>query len=467
MKPLFSKIFMLLLFPIYLSAQSTEDYTLEKCVAFALENNSQIKNAHLETDISKANIGEVRAAGLPQITGDVSFVHNIAIQTAFLPDFISPVTYQVLQREGLIESIPSLDSPPLPARFGTDYTGLAGISVRQLVFDGSYFVALKASNTYKEVADKELVKTKIEIVESVQKSFYAVLVAQENLELLATNYYRIDSLLNETRILYENGFAEKIDVNRVTIERNNLRTELKSSTESLATTIAFLKYNMGMPIQQPFSIVGDINQLRLETIDIDFDGFNYLNRIEYDILQTNRDLVELDMKRFQVQYLPSINANFNAGYNSGATRFNQLTEFNNSNVWFNYSSWGLSMSLPIFDGLRKSYIIQQKKIQARQLENTRVDLQNAIDLEIMQSKINLNNSVQNLNTQLENMELAREVYDVTRIKYQEGVGSNLEVIEADAAYKAAQISYSNALYNAVIAKIELKKALGILLTEMN
>jgi outer membrane protein len=461
------KIKHLLFFAAWLSAfavygQANGEYTLEQCITFALEQNAQIKNAKLEIEISKASIGEVRAIGLPQIEGTVGFNNNIAIQTSFLGDFISPVTYGVLKSEGLIENIPDLSSPPIAAQFGTNYTAQAGLSVRQLIFDGSYFVALKASNTYKEVAQKEQVKTTIDVIESVEKGYYAVLVAQENLELLATNFYRIDSLHRETSILYENGFAEKIDVNRISIQRNNIRTDLKNATESLSTTISFLKYSMGMPMNEPFKVLGDLSTITLEPVDFEIANFDHNNRIEFDILNTNRALVDLDIKRYQVQYIPTISASFNAGYNSGTNQFSNVTKFSDNSVWFNYSNWGLSMSIPIFDGLRKSYTIQQKKLQARQLENTQSDLQNAIDLEILRSKIGLNNSLESLKTQDENKVLAKEVFDVTRIKYQEGVGSNLELIEADAAYKLAQISYSNALYSALISRIELKKALGIL-----
>uniref|UniRef100_UPI004048FAAD TolC family protein n=1 Tax=Fulvivirga sp. TaxID=1931237 RepID=UPI004048FAAD len=442
--------------------QTNGEFTLEQCIAYALEQNTQIKNAKLETEISKASIGEVRAIGLPQINADISFNNNIAIQTSFLGDFISPVTYGVLKQEGLIENVPTFDSPPIAAQFGTKYTALGGVSVRQLIFDGSYFVALKASNTYKEVAQKEQVKTTIDVVEAVEKGYYAVLVAQENLELLATNFYRVDSLYRETSILYENGFAEKIDVNRISIQRNNIRTDLKNAAESLATTVSFLKYSMGMPMNEPFKVIGDLSAITLETVDFDLTNFNHNSRIEFDILNTNRALVDLDIKRYQVQYIPTISASFNAGYNSGTNQFSNVTKFSDNTVWFNYSNWGLSMSIPIFDGLRKSYTIQQKKLQARQLENTQKDLQNAIDLEILKSKIGLNNSLESLKTQEENMKLAKEVFDITRIKYQEGVGSNFELIEADAAYKSAHISYSNALYSALISRIELKKALGIL-----
>ena len=118
------------------------------------------KIAELEKVRSKASVGEVRSEGLPQINGDVGFTNNLAIQTSFIGDFISPVTYSVLLQEGLIEQAPDLDTTPIAAAFGTDYTANAGIRVSQLIFDGAYFIGLKAASTYQEVAQKEEIKTK-------------------------------------------------------------------------------------------------------------------------------------------------------------------------------------------------------------------------------------------------------------------------------------------------------------------
>ncbi|MBS0000634.1 MAG: TolC family protein, partial [Cyclobacteriaceae bacterium] len=84
-----------------------------------------------------------------------------------------------------------------------------------------------------------------------------------------------------------------------------------------------------------------------------------------------------------------------------------------------------------------------------------------------EKKNNLISGLKELESQEKNMALAREVYDHTKIKYQEGLGSNLEVIEADNAYKTAQTNYFNALYEALIAKVELEKALGIIDSKYN
>ena len=120
------------------------------------------------------------------------------------------------------------------------------------------------------------------------------------------------------------------------------------------------------------------------------------------------------------------------------------------------------MHIPIFDGLTKSYKVQQNRIKIDQIQNEYMLLQNTIDLEVQRARINLNNAITVFNTQKENMDLTLEVYEVTKIKYQEGLGSNLEVIEADASLKNAQNNYYNAMYQVLISKVKLEKSLGTL-----
>ncbi len=167
----------------------------------------------------------------------------------------------------------------------------------------------------------------------------------------------------------------------------------------------------------------------------------------------------LDLKNNTVQYLPRLDANFTYQRNGAGQSFSSTWEGEN---WFTGAFVGLSLTVPIFDGLSKSYKIQQNRVQLRQIENQQAFLEDNIEVERFQSKTNLKNSLKALKVQEENMELAREVYEISRIKYAEGVGSNLEVVEADSALKEAETNYYSALYDALIAKVDLEKALGIL-----
>ena len=429
------------------STQQPVTFTLEESLNYAFENSDSIKNAILDQKIAKARVGETRAAGLPQIEGNASMSKSYLMPVQLIPaEFFDP------------------DAPPgafAPVQFSPTYTGNASVQWDQLIFDGSYFVGLQAASTYQELSSKAAIKTKIDVAEAVTKAYYAALVAQERIGLAEENYRRLDTLLRETKIMHENGFAERIEVSRVTVEFNNAKVERQKAERAIQLSFALLKFQMNMPLEQPLLLGETLSQIELSFDDALIHAFEYRDRIEYSQLETNKALAELELKNIQVQYLPKLNAYINIGASMGANESSQLFDF--KNAWFENGAFGASLSLPIFDGLSKSYRIQQSKLVIQKTNNTFNTLRNSIDLSIAQSRIKLQDNMEALEASSENMALAREVYEVSRIKYQEGVGSNIEVIDAEIAYQQAETNYYNALYDALAAKVELEKALGILL----
>jgi len=191
-------------------------------------------------------------------------------------------------------------------------------------------------------------------------------------------------------------------------------------------------------------------------------GYSYTGRIEYSRLQTSEELAQLEMRNNKSQYLPTIDLIFSWGLNAGVLNFSDLGEVSNRQVWPDYQVGGLMFKFPIFDGLYKSKLIQQNKVKIKQLEYQRKMLENSIRLEVDQLRKLLIMNLDLLKDQEENAKLAESVYNQTKIKYQEGVGTNLEVVTADTAYKQAQSNYFSALYDALISHVNYQKALGIL-----
>ena len=435
------------------SSRAAQPFTLEMCLDYAYKNNATVENASLEQAIAKADVGVTKSQGLPQIAADVSYDNNFAVQTQFLPAVFFADDPN---------NVPS-DAPPVPVRFGVPHTGRAGVSLTQMIFDGSYFVGLRAARVYTDLAQRSLDQTKATTAEQVTKAYYTALVNQERQALLRSNYQRLDTLLRETQLMFENGFAEDIDVGRVRVQFNNAATDLASNQRLTEVSYLLLKFQMGMPIEQDIALADKISE-----IDFDFEieeesNFAYADRPEYAQLLVNQNLSQLDLRNNRVQYLPKLTATANVGYNSGVDQFGQITEF--SDQWFEYGSFGFNLNIPIFDGLRKYNAIQKSKLQIRQLDNQSKFLKNQIDLEIVQARVSLENNLEALEVQQENFELAQKIFDVTKIKYQEGVGSNLEVTEAQNALQQAETNYYDALYSALVARVDLKKALGTLVNE--
>jgi outer membrane protein len=449
-KYLFTALVFLLTFS-GMQAQEVAQLTLNESILYAIENNVTTKNARLETLISKATVKEKTALGLPQINGSFNVDYNPQIPVVFLPN--QPPFGD-----------PSNPSDVIPARFGVSYSSGLGVNMTQMIFDGSFFVGLRAAKTLTQLTDFDLVKAENDVIENVKKAYFGVLVNQERIRLAESNLARIDSLLKETKALNEAGFAEKIEVSRIQVQRNNTISQMERSRTAWEISKEILKIQMGMPLTVDIWIAETLQDLNPkeelnQLLVLDGDG-----RVELDQLKTQIDLMQLDLKFNTSQYMPTIDFVGNAR-RVGAG--NQLNTVFDSKNWFGSSLLGVSMNIPIFDGLSKSARIQKNKYTINQLENQRFFLNDNFKYEIFTAKSNLKNDLNLLDIQRENLDLAQEVFEITRIKYQEGVGSNLEVVNADGALIEAEINYLAALYDGLISKVNLEKALGLLKANLN
>lgn len=430
----------------YSQPDAPEAMTLQECIAYAIAHNQNVKNAELGVDMARYKVGEVLADGLPQLSATADLAYNFKLPTSFVP----------------AEFVGGESGTFIPVQFSPAYNGSAGFNLDQMIFNGSYFVGLKASRTFTELSKKDKIKSEIDVIEAVSKAYYLALVNHEQLKLVQKTYLRLDSLLKETQLMWNAGFAEQIDVDRIKVQFNNAKVEKDNFEQTLDLSYALLKFQMGMETSQPLALKDRIADIRFEVLAEDYGkDFSYEDRIEYGQLVTNLDLVNLDIKNTQVQYLPKIDLYGRYGASSATGALSDLMDFNDR--WFGLGLVGVRLNVPLFDGLRKGRIIQQKRLQAHQIENSQDQLKKNIDVQIQQARTTLKKSVDNMTAQQENVQLANSVYKATKIKYAAGVGSNIEVIDADASLTQAQTNYHTALYNALIAKVELEKAYGKLM----
>ncbi len=418
-------------------------YTLQAAVEYAIKNNINIKNTQLDAKSAEARIGEIRAAGLPQVSANFGLTDNLIIQRAFLPAAFFPGSKP--------------DDPPIAVQFGVKYAGNLGASVNQLIFSGSYLVGLQAAATYRELAQKNVTQSKVNIAEAVTKAYYSAQVAVERAKVLDLNIERLDTLMRDTRATFEAGFVEKIDVDRLEVQLNNLKTERQKVQNLIELSYMLLKFQMGMPLTDQIVLTDIVNESDTNNLPAPSSNeVDYSKRVEYSVLNTQGELAKLDIKRIRSGYLPTVSAFASYGYNTGRNDFGDVF----SKKWFNNSAIGLNIQIPIFDGLTKKFQLQQAQITLDKLNQSRELLSQSIDLQMQQANITLTNSLETLATQQRNVDLAEEVVRVSKIKYQEGVGSNIEVINAESSLKEAQTNYFAALYDVLIAKVDLSKSRG-------
>jgi outer membrane protein TolC len=447
---------------------SANVFTLEQCVQYALENSINIKNSFIDQEIAKAKVKETIGIGLPQIDGSIGINENTKLQRfygVYDPDQPS--------FGGDLSKVPGLKPGDVYASrnfFQLPVNSTATVSISQLLFNGSYLVGLQASNTFKELSVKQAVQTREQTVELTTKAFYSALINRERMTLFTNNIARVDSLLRNTTALNKNGFAEEIDVDRIQVSLNNLITERDKFERLQQLSVELLKFQMNYPMDQSLEVQGDLSVLNSSA---DINGYlkdlDYRSRPDYQVLETNKKLQQLTLKNKYAAGMPVLSAFANLGYGTQSTTIGGIFTTNTNiedfgtigpDKWYGQGLIGVNLSIPIFSGLQRTYQVQQEKLNLQKIDNSFKILKSSIDLQIKQSVISYQNSLQALESQKRNMTLAEKVARVTKIKYGQGVGSNLEVVDAESSLKESQINYYSALYDVLVAKVDMDKAFG-------
>lgn len=429
-----------------LFAQQAEkkSFSLREAIDFALNNHPNLKNAALDLQIAGLKQKEIRGMGLPQISGSFDVKDYIEIPTSLIPGEIfggAPGSF-------------------IPVRFGTKYNATGGFQASQILFNSDYIVALESSRTFTELSQKSIEYSKQDIITAVSKAYYGVLINNERIKLIDANIAKLKKLHDETEILNQNGFVEKIDVDRLTVSYNNLLTEKAKITKLLVVAESLLKFQMSLDLKTPITLTEKLETDKLPLITFpEGETFNYGQRIEYSLLESQKTINEFEIKRNKLSYLPNV---FLYGSLNTQAQRNKFDFFDTGQKWFPIALVGVTVSVPIFSGGQKYYKIQQSKLNLLKTENSMANLEAAIDLDLQVAKTTYQNAMSSIEMQKTNMELSENIFSVAKVKYEQGVGSSIEILNAETAMKEAQTNYYNALYDLYIAKIDYEKASGTL-----
>ena len=426
---------------ILYQAEAQQSFTLKEAVGYGIKNHSEVKNALVKRQDTEMEIKEIKVAGMPQITGQFQYTYNAIVPT----QLIEAINFNPEAAPGEV----------LEVQFGLPWGGQAGIGVNQLIYDATWLVGLRAAGTYRRLADQTITQTKTTVAENVTKAYYSALVAEERAKLLVLNISRLDTLQYNTNEMYKQGFVEKLDLDRLTVQKNNLKAELNKVNNLIDLTYQLLKFQMGMNVAGNITLTDNLKDQEIKALAlVSYSEVDPDSRIEYQVLRTNRDLISLNVERYQKGALPNVFFSGSLGAGHSNPRFNPFER------WFTASALSLGVNIPIFDsGLRKTKV-ERQRLTLLQMDNSAEMLRNSFRLENDQATISLKNGLENLEVQKRNMDLAQEIVRVTKIKYQEGVGSNLEVVNAENDNRQAQTNYFAALYDVLVAKVDLDKAHG-------
>ncbi|MHB8208222.1 TolC family protein [Mucilaginibacter sp.] len=419
---------------------TTYNFGVQDCITYAYVHQHNVKNAALDVTSADYRVKEIIGQGLPQVSGAAGFQDYFKIPTTLIPGefFNEPGTF-------------------IPLKFGVTYQSNLTLNVSQIIFDPNYIIGLQGSKTYKQLYERSYARTKIETNVNVTKAYYQVLVNVEQLTLLNADIDQLKQQRDETVARNKQGFVEKVDVDRITVQYNSLVTMRENTKRLLVLDYQLLKFQMGMPIEHAIILKDKLEniQLNANVADTTADSTVYRNRIEYNLLETEKRLNEYDLKSKKAQYLPKLTAN---GSYSASYQNNSFSDLYSTNYPSGFV--GLSLNIPIFSGGQHLNQVRQSKITVLKSQNDLDDMKNTVNLQINSARVSYINGLQTLNDQKKNRDLAMEVLRVSKIKYEQGVGSSIEVTQAQTALQDADNSYIQGLYDALVSKVDLDQAYG-------
>ena len=416
-------------------------FTLTDAINYAYEHRDSVVNAALDVKSADYRIKEIIGQGFPQIDGTASITDYLKIPTTLLP--------------GEFFGAPA--GTFIPVKFGVKYQSNLGVNASQLLFDPSYIVGLQGRKTYKELYNRAYNRTKIDMNVAVTKAYYQLLVNQEKVKLLDANIAQLKQTQDQTVAQNKQGFVEKIDVDRIAVQYNNLITNRENTVRLLALNYQLLKFQIGMPIEYNLTLKTGLADVALDenVAEMVTDTAAYKNRAEYGLLETNLQLNKFDLKRVKGAFLPTLSANaaYTSSYQNNGFSNLYSTSFPSSYI-------GLTLKVPIFSGFQRVNRVKQSQIVVLKAQNSLAQAKNGFNLQAASAKTMYFNGVQTLNNQKRSQELAREVLRVSKIKYQQGVGSSIEVTQAQTDLETADNQYIQGLYDALVSKVDLDRAYG-------
>ena len=428
-----------------ISFAQQKELTLKGAIRYALEHKADAEKARLDVKKSEYQIQDVRANALPNLTASGGMVYNPKLQATYI--------------DGSAFGIPGGD--PLKMEMGQKWSANAEAKLTQMLFSQAVFMGLKAARTTREFYLLNQQLTENEIIEKVAKAYYQVYQTRQMLQNVEANLALTEKTAGVVKGLNEAGLAKKIDLDRTTVALNNLKSARQQALNGLQLSENALKYMIGKPMNEQIILPKEGFEANY---DLAFAKGSSNNRIELQVLEKQKQLLDINVKVKRAALYPSLMLQATYGYLSMGPKMPIIYGKKDKVYGADYSSITLGVSVPIFSGFGTTAKIRQAQIESQALEATLKDTHLAMDLAYENAHSQLNNNLLTIDSQKENVKLAEEVLLNTQNNYQQGLASLTDLLDAERSLSDAKNNYTNALLDYKLAEIELLKSQGKLNT---
>ena len=388
-----------------------------------------IQQSLLDEEITERQIRIRLADWYPQLNFNYNIQHNFQVQTSIIGGNA--------------------------VKLGVNNSSYGYFGLTQAVFNRDVLLASHTADDVRKQVRQTTVSNKIDITVNVSKAFYDVLLTQKQIDLDNETLSRLERSFKNAYDQYTGGIVDKIDYKRATIALNNAKAQKRQDEESLEAKYANLRNQMGYPVNKPLDLLYDSAQLVRDVLIDTSTGINYDNRIEYQLLQTQKRLQASNLTYYKWGYLPVVGlfGNYNANFLNDD--FGKLYNTNYPN-----SFAGISLAFPIFQGGKRVQQIRQAALQVKRVDYDIIALKNNISTAYTQALASYKSALSYYNILKDNLDIATDVYNTIQLQYKEGVKTYLDVIFAETDLRSAQVNYTNALYQVLSSKVDVQKELG-------
>ncbi len=424
-----------------LAAQTTQlTLTLDEAIEIALDENPTLQVAELDIERYDYVLGATRGNLLPQLSISGEYTYAAKVQQ---------------MSESMQISSDGTSSVTVAANLGI------------ALYAPAVYATLKMNRIQATEAVEAARSSQIDMVAAVKSAFYNTLLAQESLLVLEESSDMSKEVVDDTQVKFDNGLASEYDLLTAKVQYSNLQPTIIQTRNSVELSILMLKMYLSLPEEVQVSVVGSLSDMR-EQVFSGNDGLSLdiENNSTIRTLEIQSELLAQQLKLNKTSYQPTLSGYVSAYYTGsqqpslviGASGFEAgpMTFYDQFPVYA-----GLNLSIPIFSGLTIINQSRQIKNQMQQLDLQKDYARKGILIEAQSAVNNLLAARERMYAEEMTISQAQKAYDISQVRYDEGVGTILELNSAQLSFTQSELNFSQAIYDFLVAKAEYDKIIGV------
>lgn len=407
--------------------------TLKEAQDYAMQNNKMVKSAKLTVEGSQADVWTTIASGLPQVSASAGYTDNFKLGVFFL----------------------TMNNVPTIIQMGSTYSIPMNIQASMPLFNAPYYIGIETVKLAQKLAASNLHSTEIDTRQSVASAYYLILVSEESLRILKDNLANLNETLKSTKAMFNSGMAEASDVDQMASNVTMMENSFSNLQNNMEVNYNLLRFQLGVKADTKIALTETLDDM-VKEMDINellSKEFNAASNIQYDLIEKQEQMSELNLKNQKAKVLPMLSAVYSASKSGMGNTMSSL-------VWPNSSFLGMQMSIPIFASGQRYSSIQKAKIDLEKARNTKEMISDQLQMQEKQLRFNLQNANMQYISQKGNIEVSKRVYTSMENKYRQGMASSLELTQANQLLLQAENSYISSLMNLLQTKLTLEKLLN-------